>query len=64
MSLKCFQLMRLHTQKLSMKNAFKQFHTSNVWFSKDIFNVQDEADFQTQVLDSKKPFLVNFYANW
>ncbi|CAM4908878.1 unnamed protein product [Rotaria socialis] len=48
----------------SSDNSMKKFQTSNLCLSQNIFHVQDEADFQTQVLDSKKTFLVNFHASW
>ncbi|CAF3998609.1 unnamed protein product [Rotaria sp. Silwood2] len=64
MSVYCLQLIKCNIQKLSLKNTCRQFHTSILYLSKDIFHVQDEADFQKQVLDSKKPFLVNFRASW
>ncbi|CAF1011255.1 unnamed protein product [Rotaria sp. Silwood1] len=64
MSAYCLQLIKYNVQKLSIKNTYRQFHTSILYLSKDIFHVQDEADFQKQVLDSKKPFLVDFHASW
>jgi hypothetical protein len=50
--------------RLWMRNTYRQFQTSSIRLSNDIFHVQDEADFQKQVIDSKKPFMVDFYANW
>jgi hypothetical protein len=47
-----------------MKNVSRQFQTSIGRLSKDVFHVQDEEDFQKQVIDSKKPFLVDFHASW
>ena len=64
MSLACLQLMRCNKQRLAIGNLYRKFQTSNLCLSQNIFHVQDEADFQTQVLDSKKPFLVNFHASW
>ncbi|CAF0743776.1 unnamed protein product [Rotaria sp. Silwood1] len=64
MSAYCLQLIKYNVQKLSIKNTYRQFHTSILYLSNDIFHVQDEADFQKQVLDSKKPFLVDFHASW
>jgi hypothetical protein len=64
MSAHCLQLIRCHTQRLSMRNIYRQFQTSVLCLSNDIFHVQDEADFQKQVLDSRKPFMVNFHASW
>ncbi|CAF1360182.1 unnamed protein product [Rotaria sordida] len=64
MSIYCLQLIKYNVQKLSIRNTYRQFHISILCLSKDIFHVQDEADFQKQVLDSKKPFLVNFQASW
>ncbi|CAF2835383.1 unnamed protein product [Rotaria sp. Silwood2] len=51
MSVYCLQLIKCNIQKLSLKNTCRQFHTSILYLSKDIFHVQDEADFQKQVLD-------------
>ncbi|CAF0956475.1 unnamed protein product [Adineta steineri] len=51
-------------RRLLIKNASRQFQTSTLYLSNDIFRVQDEIDFQKQVLDSKKPFIVNFHASW
>ncbi|CAF0735206.1 unnamed protein product [Didymodactylos carnosus] len=41
-----------------------QFHTTPQLKSINIFQVQDENDFQKQILDSKKPFIVDFHATW
>ena len=46
------------------RNFSRQIHTSMVRLSKDIFHVQDEEDFQTQIIESKKPYLVDFHASW
>jgi hypothetical protein len=43
---------------------YRQFHTSILCLSKDVFHVQDQADFQKEVIESKKLFIVDFYANW
>ncbi|CAF0956546.1 unnamed protein product [Adineta steineri] len=51
-------------RRLSIKNIYRQFQTSTLYLSNDIFRVQDEIDFQKQVLDSRKPFIVNFHASW
>ncbi|CAF1228988.1 unnamed protein product [Adineta steineri] len=51
-------------RRLSIKNISRQFQTSTLYLSNDIFRVQDEIDFQKQVLDSRKPFIVNFHASW
>lgn len=42
----------------------RQFQTSVLRLSADKFHVKDDADFQKQVLDSKKPFIVDFHATW
>ncbi|UJR33188.1 hypothetical protein I4U23_020643 [Adineta vaga] len=47
-----------------MKNVSSQVHRSIVRFSNNIFHVQDEDDFQKQVLDKKEPLMVNFHASW
>ncbi len=57
-------LLKWKIQRLFMKNVSRQFQTSIGRLSKDVFHVQDEEDFQKQVIDSKKPFLVDFHASW
>ena len=63
-SVYCLQLVKHQVQRLSTNNIYRQFQISMIYLSKDIFHVQDEIDFQKQVLDSKKPFLVDFQASW
>jgi hypothetical protein len=57
MSVRCIQ-------RLWMINSRRQFQTSILRLSPDVFHVKDDADFQKQVLDSKKPFIVDFHASW
>jgi len=57
MSVRCIQ-------RLWMINSRRQFQTSILRLSADVFHVKDDADFQKQVLDSKKPFIVDFHASW
>ncbi len=57
MSIRCIRT-------LSMINSRRQFQTSVLRLSADIFHVKDDADFQKQVLDSKKSFIVDFHASW
>ncbi|CAF1176887.1 unnamed protein product [Didymodactylos carnosus] len=54
-----------HTQLL-LNNSQKhlKFHTTAQLKSADIFHVQDDDDFQKQIIDSKKPFIVDFHATW
>ena len=70
-----FQSKILHEKVLNMFGRYFQlrcrlnsvsrpFHLSIVRPSADIFHIQDDADFQKEVLESKKPFLVDFYARW
>jgi hypothetical protein len=49
---------------LGIRNIYRQFHASRLCLSKDVFHVQDETDFEKEVIGSKQLFLVNFYANW
>jgi hypothetical protein len=42
----------------------RQIQTSAVRLSSDVFHVKDDADFQKQVLDSKKGIIVDFHASW
>jgi hypothetical protein len=51
-------------QRLLMRNICRRFHTSILRLSDDVFHVQDEEDFQKQVINSKKPFMVGFHASW
>lgn len=55
---------KFNIQKLVINNLRRQFHTSIVCLSKDVFHVQDEDDFQKEIIQSKKAFLVGFHANW
>ena len=47
-----------------MTNSRRQFQTSIFRLSTNIFSVKDDEDFQKQILDSKKPFIVDFHADW
>ncbi len=49
---------------LWMMNSRRQFQTSALRLAADAFHIKDDADFQKQVLDSKKPFIVDFHATW
>lgn len=51
-------------QRLLIGSVRRQFHTSILCLSNDVFRVQDVEDFQKQIIDSKKPFLVGFHASW
>ncbi len=57
-------VLKCSIQRLLTKNIYRQFQTSILRLSNDIFHVQDEEDFQKQVLDSKKLFMVDFHASW
>jgi len=64
MSIRCIQTTVRHVPTLWMINSRRQFQTSVLRLSADIFHVKDDADFQKQVLDSKKSFIVDFHASW
>ena len=51
-------------KSLWMMNSRRQFQTSALRLAADVFHVKDDADFQKQVLDSKKLFVVDFHASW
>ena len=53
-----------HVQQLWMCNGRRQFQTSVLRLANEMFHVKDDADFQKQVLDSKKAFIVDFHASW
>jgi hypothetical protein len=42
----------------------RQFQTSVLRLSADIFHVKDNDDFEKQVLKSKNPTIVDFHATW
>jgi len=64
MSIRCIQTTVRNVPTLWMINSRRQFQTSVLRLSADIFHVKDDADFQKQVLDSKKSFIVDFHASW
>jgi hypothetical protein len=57
MSVRCIK-------SLWMMNTHRQFQTSALRLAANVFHVKDDADFQKQVLDSKKPIIVDFHASW
>ena len=60
MSVRCIQT----TIRNVMINNRRQFQTSVLRLSSHVFHVKDDEDFQKQVVDSKKPFVVDFHATW
>lgn len=46
------------------REIYRRFHTSIIRWSIDVFHVQDEDDFQKQIIESKKLFMVGFHAHW
>lgn len=64
MTTRCIQITVRNVQKLWAINSRRQIQTSAVRLSTDVFHVKDDADFQKQVLDSKKRFIVDFHASW
>lgn len=42
----------------------RQFQTSVLRLSADIFHVKNDEDFKEQVLKSKNPTIVDFHATW
>ncbi len=57
-------ILKCNIQRLLRKNIYRQFQISILRLSNDVFHVQDEEDFQKQILDSRKSFLVDFHASW
>jgi len=57
-------VLKYNIQRLLRKNIYRQFQISILRLSNDVFHVQDEEDFQKQIIDSKKSFLVDFHASW
>lgn len=51
-------------QCLGIKNLAKYIHMTSICRSKESFYIQDEDDFQKQVIESHKLFLVDFQATW
>lgn len=64
MTTRCLQMTLRNAQTLLMINHRRQFQTSVLRLAANVFHVKDDADFQKQVLDSKKPFIVDFHATW
>ncbi|CAF4752835.1 unnamed protein product, partial [Rotaria sp. Silwood2] len=64
MATRCIQTTVRNVQTLWMINSRRQFQTSVLRLSADVLHVKDDGDFQKQVLDSKKPFIVDFHATW
>lgn len=64
MSARCIQTTVRNVQTLWMMNSRRQFQTSVLRLSANAFHVKDDADFQKQVLDSKKSIIVDFHATW
>jgi hypothetical protein len=57
-------VLKYNIQRLLRKNIYRQFQMSILRLSNDVFHVQDEEDFQKQIIDSEKSFLVDFHASW
>ena len=64
MSARCLQTTIRSVQTLWTISNRRQFQTSVLRSSAHVFHVKDDGDFQKQVLDSKKPFIVDFHATW
>jgi hypothetical protein len=64
MNTRCIQTTLRNVQTLWMINNRRQFQTSILRLSTNVLHVKDDADFQKQVLDSKKLFIVDFHATW
>ncbi|CAF3650265.1 unnamed protein product [Rotaria socialis] len=64
MSARCLQTTIRNVQTLWTITTRRQFQTSVLRLSAHAFHIIDDGDFQKQVLDSKKPFIVDFHATW
>lgn len=64
MTIRCLQTSLHYAQTLWTINHRRLFQTSVLRLAANVFHVKDDADFQKQVLDSKKPFIVDFHATW
>lgn len=56
-----------HSHRLSsnvLRQSASLLHTSTVTSSSHIVTIQDDKDFQTRVLHSQKPVIVDFFATW
>ena len=62
-SIRCLQATLRHVQTLWAINNRRQIQTTILRLSSDLFHVKDDEDFQKQVLQTKKPFIVDFHAN-
>ncbi|CAF1227356.1 unnamed protein product [Rotaria sordida] len=64
MSARCIPTTVRNIQTLWMTNSRRQFQTSILRLSADTVHIKDDGDFQKQVIDSKKSFIVDFHAVW
>ncbi|CAF1522904.1 unnamed protein product [Adineta ricciae] len=64
MSARGLQVVVRNVQNLWLINNRRQFQTSALRLALDVIHVKDDADFQKRVLQSKNPFVVDFYATW
>ncbi|CAF0972723.1 unnamed protein product [Adineta ricciae] len=64
MSARGLQTVVRNVQNLWLINNRRQFQTSALRLADNVIHVKDDADFQKRVLQSKNPFVVDFYATW
>ena len=64
MSARYLQTVMRNAQNLWLINNRRQFQTSALRLAVNEIHVKDDADFQKRVLESKNPFVVDFYATW
>ena len=64
MSIRAVPMTMRHVQQIWTKSACRYFQTSNFRFAANVVHVKNTGDFQKQVLDSKKPVVVDFHATW
>lgn len=64
MAARCLQTTVRGVETLLTVNTRRQFHTTILRLAANVSYIKDDGDFQKQVLDSKKPFVVDFHATW
>ena len=64
MSGRCISTGMRHIQQLWMIPNRRQFQTTTIRLATNVLHVKNDGDFQKQVLESKKAFIVDFHATW
>ena len=64
MSIRAVPMAMRQVQQMWSISTGRHFQTSAFRLAANVVKVKDADDFQKQVLDSKKPVVVDFHATW